>query len=44
VYVELWILPQYLLYPAIVAALRRIDLRALRSIVIKLLVAEVGGA
>jgi hypothetical protein len=44
VYVQFWVLPQYLLYPAVVAALRRVDLRALRSVVVELLVAEVGCA
>ena len=43
-YVQLRVLPQYLLYPAVVAALRRIDLRSLRSVVVELLVAEIGGA
>ena len=43
VYVQLWVLPQYLLYPAVVAAFGRIDLRTLWSVVVKLLVAEVGG-
>ena len=44
VYVQLWVLPQYLLYPAIVAAFGRVDLRTLWSVVVKLLVAEVCGA
>lgn len=44
VYVQLWVLPQYLLYAAVVAAFRRIDFRALWSVVVKLLVTEVGGA
>ena len=44
VYVQLWVLPEYLLYPAVVAAFRRVDLRALLSVVVELLIAEVGSA
>ena len=44
VYVQLWALPQNLLYPAVVAAFRRIDLGTLWSVVVELLVAEIGSA
>lgn len=44
VYVQLRILPQYLLYAAVVATLGRIDLGTLRAVIIELLVAQIGGA
>jgi hypothetical protein len=43
-YVQLRVLPQYLLYPAVVAAFGRINLRPLRSVIVELFVAEIGGA